>query len=159
MKKTVFILVVLTIIFAGFGLVHAEAEKEIPIGYPWFTWGEVTQTINGSEKGPKLDGYVEQGIDWTRFRLGKTEGILNTFAGLRFTASDEGNDYWNNKIGPWVGVKAKFPVRVNPQSWGEISLGVRAEHYNYFRSKPDHNAPEVIGVAFFQWSLGGDWLQ
>ena len=118
---------------------------ESPIGYPWSSWGEVSQ----GEKDLKLDGYAEQGVDW--MRLGKTDWVLNTFAGLRFTLSDRPEDSWNNKYGPWLGVKLKHPL--NFSEWGELNIGLRVEYYDYFKAE---ESDEFKTAGFLQWSFGGN---
>ena len=135
-------------------LLGSTALAGSPIGYPWSSWGELTHTSGGAEEGLKLDGYAEQGIDW--IRLGKSDWILNSFVGLRFTASEHQADWWNNKYGPWLGLKLKHPLLSSP-NWGEVSVGVRIEYYDYFTNRPNGPDDELRTVGFFQWSFGGDW--
>ncbi|MFA6284922.1 MAG: hypothetical protein WC643_00105 [Parcubacteria group bacterium] len=128
--------------------------------FPWSTWGEVSQTIAGKDNpGFKADGYLEQGIDWTKFgSSSKFSPVLNTFVGFRFTASNHPEYWWDNKLGPWFGAKLKWDVNPYPGAWGQIALGIRGEYYTYFstvRDRPYSN--DLRCVAFLQWSFGGKW--
>ncbi len=151
LKRTNIILVAVCLVFL---CVAGVASAETPIGYPWLTWGEGTQTIGNPdiEKGFKLDAYVEQGIDWAR--IGKSDWIFNTFVGIRGTVSDHSTDYWNNKVGPWIGAKIKHPFKLSENSWGETAIGTRFETYRYFHGDPKTDNRAVV---FLQWSFGGDW--
>jgi hypothetical protein len=117
------------------------------VGYPWSTWGEVSGDLTDSKlkDGLKIDGYAEQGVDW--FKVGPV--ILDTFVGIRGTASNQSADYWNNKVGPWVGIKAKLPF-----STGELDFGVRYEYYHYMT---DAYGNVGRAVAFMTWGANGDW--
>ena len=134
--KMIFVLsaMVLTLMVSGVAFAGG------PIGYPWSSWGEISQ----GEEGLKIDGYAEQGIDWTR--LGKTGLVLNTFAGLRFTLSDRPEDTWNNKYGPWLGVKLRRPLNLF-SDWGELDIGIRFE---------GGESGEMKTTGFLQWSFGGN---
>jgi len=147
MKRTILIALLL------FGLLTltSNSQAEGPIGYPWFTWGELSETWDHIETGFKFDTYLEQGIDWAK--IGNTNWILNSFAGIRLVQSDQSN-YWNNKIGPWFGVKVKHDFQLFKDSWGQIAIGVRGEQYTYTRNSP---GSDLRGVVFFQYSAGGDW--
>jgi hypothetical protein len=125
-----------------------------PIGYPWSTWGELSNSWNGIENGFKADFYIEQGVDW--FRISGTEWKFNTFIAGRVVQSDNSKDYWNNKIGPWFGFKFKHPVELFSGNWGEISIGARGEYYYFTGSNAPQN-DDIRAVVFLQWSFGGDW--
>lgn len=146
--------VLLAIILVTF--MGCATTKEYP-QFPWITWGEVSQTVSGKDNsGLKVDGYLEQGIDW--FRIGKKGPIFNTFAGLRFVASNKSDYWWDNKVGPWFGAKLKLPVTPYKGAWGEVSLGIRGEYYTYFstaRYRPYAN--DLRCLIFLQWSFGGKW--
>jgi hypothetical protein len=150
MRKNILSIICLVIVafFAG------NANAETPLGYPWSTWGEVTQTLGNTntDRGFTLDGYAEQGIDWVK--VGKTDWTLNTFLGVRGIVSDHKTEWWRNKIGPWVGLKLKHSLIPFAGSWGEVNLGTRVEYYDYLGG---HEKNETRAVLFFQWSLGGDW--
>ena len=139
----VFLAGVTSVSFAGGGL--------DPIGYPYFSWGEISQGWGdkGLEEGLLVEGYVEQGIDWFE----KNDWVFNTFIGLRFNFSSESEDYWNNRVGPWIGIKASHPFW--SPGWGSVSLGLRGELYEYTTSAGPNNDSRI--TAFFQWSFGGDW--
>jgi hypothetical protein len=96
--------------------------------------------------------YVEQGVDWVK--LGRTDWVLNNFVGLGLVVSDHKNDFWNNRVRPAIGLKIKHPMKASFNNWGELAIGVRGEYFEYF-----HNSDEdaLRGVAFLQWSIGGDW--
>jgi hypothetical protein len=141
MKRTVLFVVMVLLLTAGNALAFDV------VGYPWSTWGEVSGDLTNSKlkEGFKIDGYIEQGVDW--FKVGPL--VIDTFVGLRGTASSQTQDYWNNKVGPWVGAKAKFPL-----STGEIAVGVRYEYYHYMT---DAYGNEGRAVAFVTWGFNGDW--
>lgn len=129
----------------------SNSLAEGPIGYPWFTWGELSQTWDHTETGIKFDTYLEQGIDW--LKIGNTNWIFNSFAGVRLVQSDQ-SDYWNNKIGPWFGIKFKLDFRFPKLNYGQIAIGARGEHYSYTRNSP---GSDLRGLVFIQYSAGGDW--
>jgi hypothetical protein len=132
-----------------------ESKVEFPLGYPWSSWGEITETpVGHQEKGLKIDGYVEQGIDW--FKLGETDWKFNTFIGIRGTASSRKIDYFNNKVGPLAGLKFKKALDLGGDNSGAICLGARWEYYRYLGSAaPVSNDNRVI--FFLEWSFDGDW--
>jgi len=153
MKKCLTVLVVLMAVL----IFSYQARAEI-LGYPWSTWGELSYSpSNDVEQGVKLDMYVEQGIDWTK--IGNTDWVFNNFAGVGLTASDHASDFWNNKVRPTLGLKFKHPVKTSLNNWGEIDIGIRGEYYGYFDNKEfdSLNRSGWRAVAFFQWSIGGDW--
>src|SRR4030042_5699745 len=127
--------------------------------FPWLTWGEVSKTVAGKDNpGWKGDGYLEQGIDWTKLGNKKYSPVFNTFVGFRFTVSNHPEYWWDNKLGPWFGAKLKWDVQPYPGAWGQIALGIRGEYYTYFgtvRDRPFDN--DLRCVAFLQWSFGGKW--
>ena len=45
-----------------FSVIVPVAMAYEPLAYPWKSWGEISE----SEYGLKIDGYAEQGVDWTR---------------------------------------------------------------------------------------------
>ncbi len=142
-----------------------EQEEEFPLGYPWSSWGEITETpVGHQETGLKIDGYVEQGIDW--FKLGKTDWKFNTFVGLRGTASTRKMDYFDNKVGPWAGLKFKKILELDGESSATLYLGVRWEYYRYLESAPLVSHRVILGTPvkddhrvtfFFEWGFDGDW--
>jgi len=129
-----------------------ETKSNFPLGYPFSSWGELRWGEGDIEEGLVLDSYFEQGVDWWRW----DDLTFNSFVGLRLVQSSESRDYWNNKLGPWFGVKVKHPFRIFPEAWGEVGLGVRGEYYHYTSSAVDDN-DDLQVVPFFQWSFGGDW--
>jgi hypothetical protein len=96
--------------------------------------------------------YVEQGIDWTK--LGSTDWVLNNFVGFGLAISDHKDDFWNNRARPVIGIKIKHPIKTSLNNWGELAIGIRGEYFGYFH---ESNENAVRGVAFLQWSMGGDW--
>ncbi|MBP9749513.1 MAG: hypothetical protein KBD21_02185 [Candidatus Pacebacteria bacterium] len=131
---------------------NAAQAADFPMGYPYLSWGELSyaESSQGVEEGLKLDGYFEQGVDL--FPLGTWR--LNAFAALRGTVSESSDDYWNNKVGPWVGLKLKYDGTAPGSGWSNLAVGVRMEHYTYFDSVvPD----DTRFLLFAQWGLGGDW--
>jgi hypothetical protein len=153
-KRGVFMKIIASVSIFLLVFAAALSYAETPIGYPWSTWGELTQTFDArEEEGLKLDAYLEQGVDWTK--MAKPDLTLNTFLGIRGVVSDHASDYWNNKVGPWVGMRVKHPVGIR-DGWGGLALGLRWEYYAYLTdSKPVPNDSRF--VAFLQWGMGGDW--
>lgn len=135
-------------------LFSAVSHAETPIGYPWITWGTLSHAFDArAEKGLKLDTYLEQGVDW--LKVGNSAFVLNTYLGLSLTASDHSQDYWNNKIGPRVGVKLKHPISIK-DGWGQFAFGAQWEYNVYTTdSKPVNNDSRFI--VFLNWGMGGDW--
>jgi hypothetical protein len=132
-----------------------ESKAEFPLGYPWSSWGEVSEEpVGHQEKGLKIDGYAEQGVDW--FKLGKTGLIFNTFAGIRGTASGRKSDYYNNRVGPWAGLKFKEIFNFGQDNSGSLYLGVRWEYYHYLGSAPPVRDDNRV-VFFLEWGFDGDW--
>ncbi len=125
-----------------------------PIGYPYGIWGEISRNTLGDEgEGLKFDTRLEQGIDLLGFGA-QNRFKVTPFVGLRVTLSDRQDDPWNNRIGPDCGVKLKYDVPVSPGHWGQLALGIRGEHMQYFDG---HRPSELRGVVFFQYGFGGDW--
>ena len=148
MKRCLAVLVVLMAV----SIFSYEARAEI-LGYPWSTWGELSYSpSNDIERGAILDMYVEQGIDWTK--LGSTDWVLNNFVGFGLAISDHKDDFWNNRVRPVIGIKIKHPIETSLNNWGELAIGIRGEYFGYFH---ESNENAVRGVAFLQWSMGGDW--
>jgi len=134
-----------------------EPSNGFPLGYPFFSWGEInyiwddTKSPEITTEGFHLDAYFEQGVDW--FELFKIR--FNTFAGFRLYTNDEPENYWD-KVGLWLGVKAKYSFELPPISWGCINLGWRAEMYKFTSSRNPFNDDERY-VIFANWSFTGDW--
>lgn len=152
MIKRVGLIGLLVSVFMFFVFV-GKGEAEVPVGYPWITWGEVTQSIGDTniDKGFVLDSYAEQGIDWITF--GKC--TLDTFVGIKVKVSDNSNDYWNNYWGQSIGVKVVLSDKLfKKNSWSSLAFGVRYENRDYF--KDGYKRDDRV-VAFLQWGLGGNW--
>lgn len=152
MFKRLGLLGLIVSVFMLFVLVGNSAA-EVPVGYPWSTWGEVTQSVGDTniDKGLVLDSYAEQGIDWVTFG----NWTLNTFVGVRAKVSDNSVEYWNNYWGPSVGAKVVLSGSVFKQnSWSSFALGVRCEKRSYFKTGRQDDSRVV---AFLQWGLGGNW--
>jgi hypothetical protein len=132
-----------------------ESKAKFPIGYPWSSWGEITETpVGHQETGLKIDGYAEQGVDW--FKLGKMDWIFNSFIGIRGTGSSRKSDYWNNRVGPWAGLKFKKTLDLGGNNSATLSLGTRWEYYRYLPSgAPVRNDHRV--TLFLEWAFDGDW--
>jgi hypothetical protein len=131
-----------------------EREKQVPIGYPFSSWGEISQTPVGREEtGVKIDGYVEQGIDW--FKIGKIDLKVNTFLAFRETVSSRQEDFFNNKIGPWAGIKFKKTLDLGRDTTASFNLGVRWEHYRYLGSIFPKNENRM--TVSMEWGFDGDW--
>lgn len=147
-KAIVLVLVGLAMLMIPPGLYAAD----VPLGYPYSSWGEVGSYFGSDQvKGLRIDGYFEQGVDWTK--IPGTNWVLDTFVGLRFTESGQAADYWDHKLGPWFGLKMKRDFTALGD-WGQVSLGVRGEYYKY-TSGPFND--DLRGVGFVQWSFGGNW--
>jgi hypothetical protein len=149
MRKTIVSCLLVIFLLAVAGVVYAET----PIGYPWSSWGEVTKSLGNTniDQGLKFDGYLEQGVDWT-----KISGVtVNTFVGIRGTLSDHSAEYWNNKWGPSIGAKLKLDGKpFTSQSWASTAVGVRYEYLDYIKSGIGSDNRVIV---FLQFGLGGDW--
>lgn len=149
--------VLVSVLFAFSALAstaYAEEENgnDIPLGFPWSAWGEASDASGSDvENGWKIDGYAEQGIDW--FQLG--DGYINTFAALRFTASEHEEDWWNNKWGPYLGVKWRVSPNCGEDSYCAFNIGYRWEHLDYNDFAPVDT--DTRHVVYLQWSAGGNW--
>lgn len=162
-----YIVCVAALLLCFCNMAWCEEQEEFPLGYPFTSWGEITETpVGRQETGFKVDGYVEQGIDW--LKLGKTDWKFNTFVGLRGTASSRPIEYFNNKVGPWAGFKFKRILDFGGDNSGSFYLGVRWEQYHYFGSAPpvikDHHVLPGLSprddnrvTFFFEWGFDGDW--
>lgn len=130
----------------------AVSSAEV-IGFPWSTWGELSYASGGNvDKGVIFDMYGEQGVDW--LKLGASEWVLNTFAGIQLSASDHQSEFWNNKAKPSLGVKVKRTIESDLIGWGDVALGVRGEYMEYFHNSANDS---WRAVGYVQWSAGGDW--
>lgn len=128
-----------------------------PLGYPWETYGEAT-IANGVERGFKLDGWVEQGIDWLGFGRGN-KWVLNTFVQPHLILSDNQSQWWNNKTSVYVGVKVlNRDINLGSrQQWGKLTFGIRGEFNYYLDGGAGRNSrDDMRGVVFMQWTAGGD---
>lgn len=121
-----------------------------PMGYPWFTWGDLTYQTNGAEDGFKGEGYLEQGVDWFPL-LGWT---ANTFVGVHAVGSDDSDQYWNNKFGIMPGVKFKRSFNFGEATVLEVAVGYRWEYYAYFDG---HDSSR--GIGFGDWYIAGNWAE
>lgn len=142
------------VLVTAFACVLVASNASAEVAFPWQTYGEAT-VADGVEKGVKLDGWFEQGIE-TGFS-GKWR--INTFVQPHLTLSDNQNQWWNNKASVHVGVKLLRDINLGSKAdWGKLSFGVRGE-FNHFldgRSGAD-GRDETRAVGFMQWSLGGNW--
>lgn len=136
--------------------VTINASAGGPIGYPWETYGEVRAVPGGVERGFQLDGWAEQGVDWTK--LGNSNWVFNTFVQPHLTLSDNQDQWWNNKVSLWTGIKLvnrDLAIGSSGQ-WGKLTFGVRGE-FNQYLDGGINGRDDMRGVAFMQWSFGGDW--
>jgi len=136
------------VIFALLFIVATTTYAFSPMGYPWFTWGDLSYQTGGEEDGFKGDGYIEQGIDWFPI-LGWT---ANTFVGIHGVASDNSDQYWNNKFGIMPGVKFRRNFNFGQSTALELAVGYRWEYYAYFDG---HDSSR--GIGFGNWYIGGNW--
>ena len=74
-------------------------------GLPGSTWGTLTHDFDSLE-GAGIQGYVNQGIDWTTLPGGIT---LNTFAEFRYRVRTENTDFYN-AYGPALGIEFKKSI-------------------------------------------------
>lgn len=150
MKKTLGLLFIICLVIGSFvGNVNAEGG---PLGYPFSSWGSITGSDCDDGEVLKFNGYIEQGVDWFKFK----NSTFNTFAGLYGVASDQTHDYWDNKVALFLGAKIKTPLKLGINDWGGIDVGIRGEFYDYIRDNSPISGDTCV-VLFVQWSFGGDW--
>jgi hypothetical protein len=144
--KKIALIIMCVFCFAG------VAAAETPLAYPFSSWGEISSShCDTQDDDFKFAGAFEQGVDW--FKL--NQFTFNTFASINITQSDNDRNYWDNKVGLYVGAKIKHPLKLAINNWGTMALGIRAEFYDY---TSDYGpSKENCVVVFFQWSFGGDW--
>jgi hypothetical protein len=118
--------------------------------HPYMSWGELRWSDDDIKEGLVLDAYAEQGIDLAAWK----DWTFGAFAGLRLVQSSEADDFWNNKIGPRAGVRARYAFTPLPGFWGSADFGARVDYEIY--SSSDHSDGYAF-VPFAQWSTGGDW--
>lgn len=133
-----------------------------PLGLPYESYGEVRVVPDGVEHGFQLDGWVEQGIDWTT--IGRSNWVLNTFVQPHLSISDNQNQWWNNKASIWAGVKiVNRDLAIGSSGeWGKITFGIRGELNHYFDSDGQGRSfwrDGTRAVGYMQWSFGGDWMR
>lgn len=117
-------------------------------GFPGSTWGELRQDLPNDEgpDGPRdlyLQGYVEQGVDWTRW------GNLrfNTYGILRYKWDSEALDY-NNSLGPGLGIGL---LHVTPNG-NYVKLGVEHIWEIFYRGANARNEEKtLLYLRWFQW--------
>ena len=113
--------------------------------WPWHSWGEISNGAGDPDSSFKVDMYVQQGFKaatvdkWT----------VVPYTGFRVVQSDHNQDYWNNKIGPRLGIEIQRPIG----DGGAISFGVRGDYYLYNDSDVDD---EVLGTVYMTWWFSGD---
>ena len=134
-------------------LVVSTASAEVT--FPWQTYGEAT-VMDGVEKGVKLDGWFEQGIETG---LGSGKWKINTFVQPHLTLSNNQDQWWNNKASVYVGVKLLRDIDLGSKAdWGKLSFGVRGEFNRSLDGKSGADGrDEMRAVGFVQWSIGGNW--
>lgn len=117
---------------------------------PWMTWGEASYTVaeSGKEEGFKFDGYFEQGYVLSHIGGG---WFTVPYVALRATGSQNSEEPWNNRVGPWVGVEARKPLDLGNGKWAEIAVGVRGGYYAYF----DGSDGEGQAQAYVSFGAGG----
>lgn len=131
-----------------------EKSMSGPIGYPGNTWGTIVygvKTPNGDTvPRQRIEGVVEQGIDWFRFGDGTLK--FNTYvAGEYVVNSNDAN------VTPVIGMK------VNKRfSDGSLDLGLRYKYGSTFITPGGSNTIggierasriEVHATYWFDWNL------
>ena len=114
---------------------------------PWLTRveGSYAWSHSGSEEGSKFDGFFKQG-----YVVGKLDNdwAVVPYVAIRGVISENRDEPWNNKVGPWVGIEIRKPIDLGNESWADLSFGIRGEYYEYFRSDSDSEARGLIYVSF-----------
>lgn len=124
-----------------------------PIGYPGNTWGTMVYAAkqNDLDTSPKwrIEGIVEQGVDW--FRFGDGSWKFNTYGAVEYVVNSNDNS-WT----PVVGMK------VNKRFGnGSLDLGTRYKYGNTFLSPQGSfvggqkrtSRIEVYATYWFDWNL------
>lgn len=118
---------------------------------PWLTWaeGSYAWSDSGSEEGLKLDAFFKQGYVVSTFGNG---WAVVPYAALRGTVSENRDEPWNNKAGPWIGIEVRKPADLGNGKWSDVAVGIRGEYYEYFGSGRDG---EVRGLIYVSFGAGG----
>lgn len=124
-----------------------EPAGRRPLAYPGLTWGELR--FPGSqdpieESSMVLEGYVEQGVDWSNW---ERWGIFNFYGNLDFIADTEEIE-WNNMLAVGAGIKLKKRVGNNLL----LQYGFEATREHYWVTD------ETVDVifAYLNWSAWWD---
>lgn len=117
---------------------------------PWMTWGEVSYaaTESGREEGIKFDGYFEQG--YVASNVGNGWSLI-PYVSIRATASENSEERWNNRVGPFAGLEVRKPIDLGNGKWAEVAVGIRGGYYAYF----DGNDGESQAHIYVSFGAGG----
>lgn len=110
------------------------------LAVPASAWGRVEEDFNGIE-GFGSQGWLEQGIDWTKLPGG---AVLDTFAAFRWMQRSLNNQYYD-ALGPALGAHL---VR------GPLDLDLEYAWRRYPRLSQYQNGPQLILTWYFGWDLG-----
>ncbi|PUB78624.1 MAG: hypothetical protein DBP03_01040 [gamma proteobacterium symbiont of Ctena orbiculata] len=97
----------------------AEQDQNGPLGYPGSTWGNLRypSALSEEEKDDLiLEGAAEQGIDWSRTKL----GTFNTFLDVAYKTDNKDID-WNNSVKLGIGLKLTKQIANNVS----LSYGIK----------------------------------
>jgi hypothetical protein len=132
----------------GFGGSWGKNNKSFLNNFPLSSWMSLN-FINGEikESDVVFSGCIQQGV--TLYSINKYN--LNSFAGYRFTHSDN-EDRWNNKIGIISGIEINRPLSCRG-SWGNLALDLQYELYNYTKTDKSNDSQVII---LFKWGFGGN---
>lgn len=125
--------------------IHEDLFEFGPVEATFETWGELRFPAGPEpyrRERPKLDGYVELGIDWPRIG---SYGVLGGFAEFGYTF-EPGNDVDTSSISRGTGARIKF----FPFDSGVVEFGLKYEHETLLDSR--FTADSAIG--YVNWYYG-----
>ncbi len=123
-------------------------------GFPGSTWGDLYWEIpSPGASDLVLEGWIRQGVAWTRWPSGKASFVLQTYATLRYKWDSLGED-WNNYLGPGAGVAVDLAAPGFPLVTGGV------EYVYQWNTRSDTAAPYTAPFLdwYHWWDIRqGDW--
>lgn len=126
-----------------------------PIGYPGNTWGTLVYAAKAPDGFPRrrIEGIVEQGVDWFRFGDEK-KWKYNTFVAAEYVLNTD-----SQGVTPVIGMKVNRAF-----SDGSLDLGLRVKRGSTYLSPVGVSfaggtervtRTEVFATYWFAWNLKG----
>lgn len=135
----------------------AGTAAAAPIAYPGNTWGTIVYNTNPSEGDTtprhRIEGIVEQGIDWFRFATDPT-WKFNTYGAVEYVINSD-----TKTAAPVLGMKVNKHF-----DNGSLDLGLRWKNSKTYISpigsspggQERRNRIEVHATYWFEWNLKKD---